>query len=235
MPDADERQDHRQVLVERRGAEMVVHRPAAGEEGGEIGRADGDHQRQADRRPDRVAAADPVPEAEGPVVGDAEGGDLVERRRHRREMGADRRARPKPRRSRRRAVAALVMVSIVVKVFEATRNSVRAGSRLGKRVADVGAVDIRDEMSARPIVEGAERAGRHARAEVRAADADIDDVGERARRFRRSRPSARRRRSRPCGRARRGPPARRSCRRRDRPRPARRAAQHGGPAGSRYD
>ena len=73
----------------RRRAEMIVDRMRAGEELAEILRADGDHQRQADGRPDRVAAADPIPEAEDAVAVDAEGGDLVERRRDGAEMMAD--------------------------------------------------------------------------------------------------------------------------------------------------
>ena len=56
-----------------------VHGVGAGEEGAEIVRPDGDHDRQADGAPERIAAADPIPEAEDAVGRDAEGGDLVER------------------------------------------------------------------------------------------------------------------------------------------------------------
>ena len=49
---------------ERRGAEVLVHRVEAGEQLGEVVGTDRDHRRQADRRVHRVAAADPVPEAE---------------------------------------------------------------------------------------------------------------------------------------------------------------------------
>ena len=59
-------------------------------------RADRDGERQADRRPHRIAAADPVPEAEDAVGPDAELGDLL-------EVGGDARRngrRPPPRRSR---------------------------------------------------------------------------------------------------------------------------------------
>ncbi len=48
-----------------------------GEELGEALGTDGDHQRQPDRRVDRVAATDPLPEAEHVVGVDAEGGHLV--------------------------------------------------------------------------------------------------------------------------------------------------------------
>ena len=49
----------------------------------------------------------------------------------------------------------------------------------GERVGEMRAVDVGDEMHARPAVAiGRERRRRHRRAEVGAADADIDDVGE---------------------------------------------------------
>ena len=69
VPDADEPEQHRHVLRQRRVEEMLVHLVRAGQELGEALRADGDHHRQADRAPDRVAAADPVPEAEDPARG----------------------------------------------------------------------------------------------------------------------------------------------------------------------
>ena len=49
---------------ERRGAEVLVDRVEAGEELAEPVVADRDHERQPDRRVDRVAPAHPVPEAE---------------------------------------------------------------------------------------------------------------------------------------------------------------------------
>ena len=43
---------------------------------------------------------------------------------------------------------------------------------------DMGAVDVGDIVRARPVMIGRERQRRHGRAEVGAADADIDDVGD---------------------------------------------------------
>ena len=139
-----------------------------------------DGERQADARPDRVAAADPVPEAEHAVGLDAEGGDLVELGRHRGEMIGDRRLRRARRRSRRARSAALVIVSWVVKVFEETMNSVRAGSS-PRSVSAMSAPSTLETKCARRFGrrEGRERPRRHRRAEVRAADADVDDVGHR--------------------------------------------------------
>ena len=76
---------------------------------------------------------------------------LPSRGRHRGEMGADRVLAERST-IQARAVAALVIVSMVVKVFEATRNSVRAGSSRRQRVADVGAVDVGDEVEARAVL-----------------------------------------------------------------------------------
>ena len=98
---------------------------------------------------------------------------------------------------------------------------------VARRLGEVGAVDVGDEAEGQlALAVVAQRLVGHHRAEVRAADADVDDVadalagvaGPRAAR-------ARGRRSPPSGRARRGPRARRS-RRRPRstaPRGARRA------------
>ena len=64
VPDGQQAHQQRQVALRRRGAEMLVHRVEAREHVAEVFGADGDHGRQADRRIHRVAAADPVPEAE---------------------------------------------------------------------------------------------------------------------------------------------------------------------------
>ena len=103
-------------------------------------RADREHRREADRRVHRVAAADPVPEAEHVRGVDAElrdlrgvGRDGDEVLRDRARVAAQRR-----RAATSRAVCALVIVSSVVKVFEETMNSVSAGSR--SRVASAKSV-----------------------------------------------------------------------------------------------
>ena len=59
-------------------------------------------------------------------------------------------ASPSAATSRARALAALVIVSCVVKVLDETMNKVREGSSAGERVGEIGAVDIGDEMGARP-------------------------------------------------------------------------------------
>ena len=97
---------------------------------------------------------------------------------------------------------ALVSVSCVVNVFDATMNSVSAGSRSLGRLGQVRAVDVRDEAKRQVAVAViAEGLISHHRPEVRAADADVDDVFDplardapstgRCARARRNRPSCR--------------------------------------------
>ena len=66
--------------------------------------------------------------------------------------------------SQARAVAALVIVSSVVKVLDETMNSVSAGVQVVRRLAEIGAIDIGDEAeSHRPVAERAQRAIGHLR------------------------------------------------------------------------
>lgn len=89
MVEAEQAEQNRNVLADRGGAEMFVYGMTAIEEAAEILLADGDHQRQADRRPDRIAPADPIPETEDAGLVDAEGGHLVECGRDGSEVMAD--------------------------------------------------------------------------------------------------------------------------------------------------
>ena len=140
-------------------------------------RPDRDHHRQPDRAPDRVAPADPVPEAEDAAPGRCPSPRSC-RAPWRRRRNARRRTRRALACSQACAVRALVIVSMVVKVFEAMMTSVRCGSSPCEHVVDVRAVDVRDEVRPRPVVVGRQRQRRHHRPEVGAADADVDDVGE---------------------------------------------------------
>ena len=77
VPDAKQTHQHRQIALERRGAEMLVHLMEAAQHGAEIVRADGQHRRKADGRIHGIAAADPIPEAEHVGGVDAELRDLL--------------------------------------------------------------------------------------------------------------------------------------------------------------
>ena len=86
VPDAQKAHEHRQVALERRGAEVLVHLVEAVEHGAEIVRADGQHGRKADRRVHRVAPANPIPEAEHVGGIDAELRHFRRVRRHRHKV-----------------------------------------------------------------------------------------------------------------------------------------------------
>ena len=76
VPDGQQAHEHRQVALERRGAEVLVHLVEAIQQSAEVIRADSTHGRQADRRVHGVAPADPVPELEHVGRIDAEFGDF---------------------------------------------------------------------------------------------------------------------------------------------------------------
>src|SRR5665811_2189945 len=78
VPDVEQAHQRRYVAEQRRLREVQVDLVEAVEESCEVLGADRDGDSRADRRVDRVAAADPVPEAERVGGVDAEGGDLVE-------------------------------------------------------------------------------------------------------------------------------------------------------------
>ena len=163
------------------GAEVLVHGVEAGQELGEPLRPDRDDQRGADRGVDGVAAADPVPEAEGVGGVDPEVGDLVERGRDRDEVLGDRvrsssAAPASPSSSQALHSRALVSVSSVPKVLLETMNSVVAGSRPASVVAaSVGSMLLMNRHSRPVLAVRRQRLVGHHRAEVGAADADVDD------------------------------------------------------------
>ena len=156
---------------------MLVHRVRSGEEIPEAPGANGQHQRQANRRPEGVAPADPIPEAEDALGRDPEGRRLLQRRGDRAEMrlhGRLARALHDPA-PRRRGVG----------------HGLNGGEGLGsddeerarrieplERVGDVRPIHVRDKMHARSVMVGGERQGRHGGSEIRAADADVDHIGE---------------------------------------------------------
>ena len=86
VPDGEQTHQHRQVALERRGAEVLVHLVKAIEQRAEIIRPDRQHGRKADRRVHRVTPADPIPEAEHIRGVDAELGHLCGIGRDRDEM-----------------------------------------------------------------------------------------------------------------------------------------------------
>ena len=144
-------EQHRQVPLERRRPEVLVHRAEPGEHLAESLRSDGDHQRQPDRRVEAVAPADPVPEPEHVLGVDPELGDLVRVGRHGDEVLARRHPSPSASTSQARAVLRVGQGLDGGERLRATMNSVSAGSRSRSASADVGAVDVGHEPERQSI------------------------------------------------------------------------------------
>jgi hypothetical protein len=67
VPNIEQRQLHRQVVLQRSGAEVFIHGMRAGQQLTKVLRTDGNGNRQADGRPHGVAPPHPVPEAESSI------------------------------------------------------------------------------------------------------------------------------------------------------------------------
>ena len=78
VPDREQTHQHRQIMLERRDAEMLVHLIEAGQHRLEVVRTGRDHGGKTDRGIHRVAPADPIPETEHVRGVDAELADLVD-------------------------------------------------------------------------------------------------------------------------------------------------------------
>ena len=178
VPNRDQPHDHRQVLLERRGAEVLVHLVEPEQHLFEMRRPDGQHRREPDRRVHRIPAADPIPEAEHVGRIDAELLNLGRVGRHRDEVFRDRRLiavqlaeQPGARR---------VRVGHGLQRREGLRGDDEQrllGVEIDDRFGEIRAVDVRDEPERHVApAEGAQGLVRHDRTEIGAADADVDDV-----------------------------------------------------------
>ena len=159
---------------------MLVDGVEAGEHVAEALGPDREHRREPDRRVHRVAAADPVPEAEHVVGVDAELGDTLgvggdgDEVLGDRLLGAQLRQRPLPRG---------LGVGHRLQRGEGLRGDDEErllGVEVPGLLGEVGAVDVGDEaeghLAARVVPQ---RLVGHHRPQVRAADADVDHVADR--------------------------------------------------------
>ena len=89
VPDGQEPHQDREVLLERSRLEVLVHGVEAGQQVGEASGTDRQHRRKADCRIHRVAATDPIPEAEHIGRVDAERLDALGIRRDCDEVSGD--------------------------------------------------------------------------------------------------------------------------------------------------
>ncbi len=177
VPDAEQAEQQRHVLLRRRGAEVLVDQVEAVQHLAELLRADRDHQREADRGVVRVAAADPVPELEHVGHVDAEvrhalgvGGQCDEVLGHRVGVRAQLGEQPVPRRGG---------VGDGLDGGEGLRGDDEqrlGGVQVADGLVQVGAVHVGDEADVQVAGGvGAQHLVRHRRAQVGAADADVDD------------------------------------------------------------
>ena len=190
VPDVRHRHHHRQVLGEGRGAEVLVHGVEAGEEAAPVVWAERDDIGEADRRIDGVASTDPVPEAERVLGVDPELGDLLEVGRDRHEVATDGVGTGLV--GTVDDVCGLQRVDQPVLGHPGVGHRLQGGERLGRHdeqhgfrievvglLEHVGGIDVADEpaLDAVLLVRFQGLVDHH-RAQIGAADADVDDGGE---------------------------------------------------------
>ena len=177
VEDAEKRENDGHVALEAGRAEMAVHLVVALQELLVIVAADGDHERKADRRGERVAAADPIPKAEHVLDVNAEIGDFL--------------------RGGRDGDKVLRHGLLGAELLDEPRlgglgvgHRLLGGERLGRddeerlvgldfaeRLGEMGRVDVGDEEELHVALGvGREREIGHYGTEVAAADADVDDI-----------------------------------------------------------
>ena len=178
IPNTEQAVQNGEVLMERRGAVMLVHLMEAGEEFAEIVGAEGDHVREADGGIHRVASPHPVPETEHIRGVDAELRDFGGVCGNGDEML--RNGRLVTTKSGERPIARGLGVGHGLEGREGFGGNDE--KRLGRvevmrGLGEIGAVHIRDEAEGqRAVGIVAKRLVGHDGPEVGAADADIDDI-----------------------------------------------------------
>ena len=180
VPEIDQRQQHRQVALERRLAEMLIEAGGAGEQFREHFPAVAYGDGQADRRPEGKASTDPVPDRQHVGTGDAKGARRLDvaghcdKMRGQRTSRAKRACEPGPR---------LLRVGHRLGSGEGFRGDDehrRRRVQAGERTTEVFGVDIGDKThvhafaAARPWA--AQSVADQARSEVGATDADGHDA-----------------------------------------------------------
>ena len=172
-PDIEQRRQHRSVARQRCGFEMRVHRGGASQQRFPSGPATAQRQRDADRRPQGIAPANGF--GEGQHGAGAPGRRLV-----RRGGDGDGLAARIVDTGCRQPVHRGGGVGHGFGGGEGFRNDDDAGARrvaLRQHPRHRLAIDIGDDVTARAVAIAAQRIEQQCRAERRAADADMDDVG----------------------------------------------------------
>ena len=184
VPNADEGEDNRHVLVGRSGLEVLIHLVGTLVELHVVLEADAERDGKADGRPQGVAAADPVPEFEHVGGVDTEGGNGFGVGGERHEVLGD---------GLLVAIESLEHCSLGrFGVGHGLKRRERLGSDDEERLFDVhllegfghvGAVDVRNKVDFRGGLAGnrlfcirLESFGHHHRTEVGTADTDVHNV-----------------------------------------------------------
>ena len=172
VEDLGQGQKDRGVPLQRGRDEVIVHGRRPGQHGLEHVPAQGDGARQADRRPQRIASADPVPEREGAAA--AEGRRLVRRRRHPDEVfrhAFDRQGGRQPGLGRLGVGQGFLGGEGLGHHHDQGGLGIEPRQGLGH----VAGVDVGDETQVDGRLQRPQGVPHHARTQVRAADADMDD------------------------------------------------------------
>lgn len=176
VPEPDEREEDGEVLLEWRGLEVLVHAMRTAKQLLKVVVPDDERDREADRGPERVAPADPVPELEHVGGRDAELGDRLRVRAQRDKVFRDvrlvlrRREEPLARGDRVRD--RLLCRERLASDDKERRFRVAHTQRL----RDVRAVDVGHKVRGQVALRvGLERLRDHDGAEVRATNADVHD------------------------------------------------------------
>ena len=179
VPQANQRQQHRHVLLIGGSSEVHVHLEGTLQQGFEIFKADRQGDRHADGRPGGVAAANPVPELEHVVGVDTELGHGLAVGGERGEVLGD---------------VGLVTGDVDEPVAggQGVGHGLLSGEGLGghqeqggfridllQGLGDVGAIDVGDEVHLQVVFEGAQGLGDHHWTQIGTADADVDHVLDR--------------------------------------------------------
>ena len=179
VPHPERGQDHRQILFQRRGAEVFVHRVRAVEQLREMLHAQIHHDRQTDGRPQRIAPADPVPELEHVGGIDAELGHALGVGRHRDKMLGH---RPLITQFLNQPSPGSMGIGHGLLGGEGLGGDDKQGAlgiALGQDVADMRAVHVGDEMHPQGrIAIRLQRLADHLRPQIGTADADVDHVAD---------------------------------------------------------
>ena len=176
VPDSEQAEQGGQILLERSGAVVLVHRVEPGEHVVEAVGPDGEHGREADGGVHRVTAAHPIPEAEHVGGIDAERGHGLGIGAHRDEV-----LRHGGRIFERSQQPALDALGVRHRFLRRERLRTDDHERLGRveslhGLGEVGAVHIREEAEGEVALRVVfERFVGHHGAEVRPADADVHD------------------------------------------------------------